>query len=605
MNKSECLVIDIECYSDYDIDSPQYIQDAKIKWIGLYSFEKNKYYEVLIANHDENKAKVIDFINLHKTLISFNGNKFDIPILKNNGFITSEWIKSIDMWELLGNDKKSGCKNRGELMGYDFKSNSLKAMAEEMGLSVAKGDIDYRIFAKDEYTEEEKIEIKKYLKADVEITKQMFEKAYDFWLPFTELISEKNKKNWSWLKCSIASLVYKTACNLLNKEEEYSDGKKDSGAGAIVIEPTVEEAWDLYYCDVVSLYPHIYAMFNLMNEVGSQGENLWHGNNEFKVKGYYDISAPHKMSIILMDMLKKRIELKKIDKKNPLIYAYKIFLNTFYGANRNPCFKNIYTENSGEDCCLIGQQINRIMQRMFAEKGYDVLAGDTDSNFPKARTPKTEYEVEQDLKDIVNYINSLAPFPQPTFNIAIEHKIDYIMFVKDEEKTLKKNYAYIWTDVHGERQVEVMGLPVIKSTATNLGKIILGRHIIPRMKKELKGKFEKEWISNLIDLELKDNMHLIAQEYKCQPYDSYKLSARGCIWAQISKAYLNGKGGYIKLIKNKRIGKVGDENKYCSIEEAEKYKLQERDLDLTKVMNELAPFTQRKALKQGGLFSYA
>jgi hypothetical protein len=77
MDKNECLVIDIECYSSYDIDSPQYIQDAKIKWIGLYSFKQNAYSEVLVANDEEIKPKIIDFINKHNALITFNGNKFD------------------------------------------------------------------------------------------------------------------------------------------------------------------------------------------------------------------------------------------------------------------------------------------------------------------------------------------------------------------------------------------------------------------------------------------------------------------------------------------------------------------------------------------------
>jgi DNA polymerase elongation subunit (family B) len=382
-------------------------------------------------------------------------------------------------------------------------------MAIAMGLTVAKGEIDYRLFAKDEYSAEEKAEIVKYLRADVEITKQMFDKLYAFWLPFTDLLSYKNIKNWSWLRCSIASLVYKSACKLLNIEEEYSDGIAERGVGALVIEPTVEEAWDVYYVDVVSLYPHIFAMFNLMaekqrhdyTELGIENDTntkLWHGNSEFKVKGYYDISKQQKMSVILMDMLQKRIELKGKDKNNPLIYTYKIFLNTYYGAVRNPVFKNIHTENAGSDCCIIGQQVNRIMQRMFAAKGYSIIAGDTDSNFIKHIMPKNEEIICTDLDEIVTYINSLAPFPQKTFKIAIEHKIDYIMFVKDDEKTLKKNYAYIWTDGKGGKHIEVKGLPIIKSTATELGQLILEKHIKPRMIKENKGKFELSWIKEII-----------------------------------------------------------------------------------------------------------
>jgi hypothetical protein len=125
------------------------------------------------------------------------------------------------------------------------------------------------------------------------------------------------------------------------------------------------------------------------------------------------------------------------------------------------------------------------------------------------------------------------------------------------------------------------------------------------MKAELKGKFEKSWIVSLINKELKNNISLMAQEYRCQPFESYSNKGKHSIWAQISKAYLNGRGGYIKLIKNAKIGRIGEDDKYCSIEEAEKANLQEHDLDLTKVMNELAPFTKRSQDKKGGLFDYA
>lgn len=190
------------------------------------------------------------------------------------------------------------------------------------------------------------------------------------------------------------------------------------------------------------------------------------------------------------------------------------------------------------------------------------------------------------------------------FELKFEHKIDYIMFVKDDDKTLKKNYVYIWSDNKGDKHIEVMGLPIIKSTATELGRLILEKHIKPRMLKELKGKFEKAWIMQLIKAELKDNISLMAQEYRCQAYADYSLKGKQSIWAQISKAYLEERGGYIKLIKNNVVGKVGNKDKYCTIEEAKKANLQENELDLTKVMNELKPFTIRKAEKSGGLFEY-
>jgi hypothetical protein len=44
------------------------------------------------------------------------------------------------------------------------------------------------------------------------------------------------------------------------------------------------------------------------------------------------------------------------------------------------------------------------------------------------------------------------------------------------------------------------------------------------------------------------------------------------------------------LIKNRRVGRVGKGNKYCTIEEAIKHKLNISELVLEKVWNELDPF---------------
>jgi len=591
MNKNNCLVIDIETSSEYDIKDSRYIDDAKVKWIGMYSYEQDAYSEIQIT--DENKEQIIKFINKHRYLISFNGNKFDIPILKNNGFITNEYMGSIDLWEVLSEDGK----NRGALMGYDFRYNSLKEMARVMGLETQKGDIDWRVFGKETLSEEEKDAIIKYLHADVAATKEMFDKVYDFWKPLTAFISEKNKRNFSWIKCSAASLTYKAMCNMTNLEEEYGQGHSERGIGARVIEPKVDEAWDVFYVDVTSLYPNIFIMFNLC----SDGHGDWKGNEIFKVEGCYDDKNLAPMTKVLTKMVQERIRIKKEDPKNPMVYAYKILINSFYGISRNPVFHHVFTQNGGADCCRIGQEINKIMERMLNEKGYDVLAGDTDSCFPKPKEPKTYDDVMRDLQDIVDYINKFAPFPQPTFKIDIEHKLDYIMFAKDGDKALKKNYAYIYTDKEGKKHVEIKGMPIIKSTATALGQFILEKHIKPRMIEDNCGKFEKKWVKGLIAEAIEEDITLLAQEYKCQPYATYSIIGKRSIWAQVSNSYLNGEGGFIKLIKNKRHGKVGSGKwNYCTIDEAKGLAID--DVDLTKVLNELQPFIKEK--KQVGLMGY-
>jgi len=295
----------------------------------------------------------------------------------------------------------------------------------------------------------------------------------------------------------------------------------------------------------------------------------------------------------MMIKLRERIRLKTIDKHNPLVYAYKILLNSMFGASYSEKFSSLYTENCGSDCCYLGQQINDTMERMFTEMGYKVIAGDTDSNFIKPLNNQDKEQVRKDLLTIRNFILSNVPFPQETFNIEIEAYIDYIMFVKDKEKTLKKNYVYV-----SKNELHVMGLPIKKAGASKLGPLILDKYLKEQIIKNLSGKFDKKYIDSLIQLELKNDITLIARDYKCNRFELYGVNSNA-IQKQISLKYLDKKAGTVWLIKNKNIGKVGAKWKYCTIEDAEKLSI--NDLDLTKVYNELAPFIKEDNIQRGGL----
>jgi DNA polymerase elongation subunit (family B) len=566
-----------------------------------------EYYEINV--NETNGSKIIEFINKHDTVITFNGDEFDIPIMKNNNLFNKKFMTNLDLKLILHTDKTDfKFKARGPLMGYKFRKQSMKETAKVMELETMKGSIDYMIFKKDSWDERETEEIKKYLRGDIEVTKQMFDKIFDFWSVFTEFISEKNIKNWSWISARIAALVYKSACYEMGWDEEYGEkGEFEDGGGKVLL-PRIPECRKSWYVDFTSLYPNIYIQFDLVNETSPMDYNAWHGNEVFKVEGYYSSSGQHKLTKSLLFKLKERIRLKKEDPNNPLIYAFKIFLNTFYGVSRSSVFKKVHTPNAGKDCCYLGRQINDVTESELIKKGYNVFYADTDScfiNYPGGK--KTSEEVKKDLKDIVEYIKKYVPYPADTFNIDIEREMDYVMFVPDEKtgEYKKKNYMYVYFDKKSnKKKIKIMGLPIKKNNATELGPLIFEKYIKPRILEENKGKFPADWINSLIVQEVKENIELMAQEYNPSPYSTYTLAGKKSLSAQISYQYLDEKGGFIKLIKNKRIGKVGKGFKYCSIEEAKKANLSYFDLDLTKVYNELAPFTEGKIgkVKTKGFF---
>jgi DNA polymerase elongation subunit (family B) len=663
--KKECLVVDIETMAfwpntqkeiDIQTNFNDYVKYAKVRWIGAYSYKTGK--TCLLNDVDHNLSEFTNLFDSHRIIVGFNVLDFDLPILQNNNLIISSENKTIiDCMVVLGKSAfftKDGYpyKNKGELMGYDFQSNSLRHMAEIMDVETQKGEISYKIFQQYTWEIDEIEKICTYLNGDIHSTKQIFDKLWDFWNPFTNLLSTRAIQDLSWIKGSIASLVYKVVCNLLDEEPVYSDSavEHQEQMGGNVILPRIEEANNVYIIDFASLYQHIMVQFNLFAEVDESvgGKYIFHGNDLFKTKGYYDISVPHPLSRIVKKWLKDRIDLKKNDPDNPFIYVLKITLNGLYGIIRNPLFVKVYKKNAGWDTSWLGQQFQKLMEEMMLEFGFKTLAGDTDAIHICAIQSENSNDVyvKECLQKIVDKIKANVPFPVDTFNIAIEKKCDYIMYphseqdiVDDdtkkllkegnvegyeertegkkkiifdtklnksvkigrswvkEQRGLKKNYLMLFTNKEGKKEVELKGLPVIKNTSTQMGKDIFENVLKDKIIEKGSAKFDRKEIEDIINeyLAKPDALEIISQEYRIKPANIYKKENQ--IQSQISRTYFGGGSGVIRLIKNNLIGKVGTGvTKYCSIEEAKEAKLRINNLDLTKVMNELGVFIKNDLL---------
>jgi hypothetical protein len=367
----DVLIFDIETSApgiDIRKQFDQYVQMAAVRWIGFYSYKTNKHYQIPVAGNED---LIRDFIAQHKTLVGFNSEKFDSVVLQNRRLIPNTFFQQIDVMQVIGNNKFEGHKLRCNYMDIDLKpvevngrrygGNSLQGMAHAFKLDTLKGDVDYRLFEKETWTDEEVEQIKTYLQGDVEITRQLFERLVSFWIVFTDWLYEKNVEDWSWIKSSIASLTYKAACKVKGIEPTYGEASEDSEEmGGRAIEPPNEEARGVWYVDEASKYPHTFAEFNLFDEVNTvrfcndwrevNGEGtdeeilaqacsmkiLFHGNEKFRVKGYYRMDQQGALSLDVIDKIKTRLELKRLKKlgqieenQKSLEYAIKIFLNCF------------------------------------------------------------------------------------------------------------------------------------------------------------------------------------------------------------------------------------------------------------------------------------
>jgi hypothetical protein len=596
-------------------DFDTYVACAVVKWIGFYSFREDTYVEIPVT--PESRETIRNTFKQYTYYIGANNEDFDEKVCINNRLIDipENWndrYVTIDVQKIIGeNPHVDGFKMRGKWMGLPCKKYSLGYLAELFKLDVAKGDIDYDIFKKDTWSENEIAEIKKYLHKDVLITKEVFMQLWDFWIPFTEDLSEKNIKNVSWLRSSLASLNYKSICDVFDLPEEYeniTDSQREE-LGGRAIYPLYAVVYDVVDEDAVSLYPHMVGSFSLSGEVTHENKVL-DGRNHFgmfKTRGYYP-KTQHFLDKHLMDQVKTRVALKKIDKKNKKVYTLKIKCNSFYGMIRSATFKSVHKPNAGYDCCYLGQQVHKFVQKYYEDRGYIIVGGFTDSWFVKRKDGILDVaETKRIADEAVEIMKKDMPFPQETFTIDIECVMKVLLYSWDYTKLeFRKNNYYYVTEKDGKYESHFTGLPIMKDSATEYGMWLFKTFLEPQIlgafeKGEKPTRFSKEYLLGIIQDNLADNMEKMAVQYNCKKAESY-AKPESQIQAQLSTAYLYGGAGSVQVIKNKTYGDAGKGDKYCLLEDVDK--LQPEDIVVDKVYTELQVFceeeltdTQRKPIK--------
>ena len=565
----DCLIYDIET-DGLDTES------ANVKWIGYYSYKDNKYHILPPGSIQEFQ----EVINSHRVIIGFNNKNFDDPIITNHG-MSLEYKTIMDLRRVLWNPDFRKVNRKGVIQlpnGMSLEkatsSNSLKNVCKALDFDVAKGDIDYKIFRQESWTDAEVKSIEQYLIKDLMLTKKLFEYLLKYFDNFREYVPESNIRKFHYIKSSLGSYAYSVICHLTGMEELYSEEyvPKLKYPGGFVKEITRKEAHGtILYLDFASLYPHIFIQCNLFS-VPQKGKPTWDGDNIFPVKGTYDCSKQGPIETVLKKMLLQRIEFKK--NKDPRQLALKIVLNTAYGLTGSPNFLQVHHAYNAEDCTQIGAHCIKYADKIFRDNGFEVLYGDTDSSFLFVPSDKTKDEALRLCKTIVESLQSHMPFPMGTWKLDLEDEIKHIWFFG------KKNYAYI----NIKDELVIKGLPVIKGNASLLGQKIFDQ-LKPLMVENQSIKFDRVYIEMLIMDEIRKDFTIIAQLYKVRSPKDYK--SQTSIQYQIAKEI--GEGNHL-LIPNKSYGNIGKVKNYLPISQYEKLTMD--DLILEKVYNELEPFTK-------------
>ena len=561
-----------------------------LRFVGFRDKKGNK-----VMLHASEKDKIQMGLNHFKFITGHNFKEYDMVVLKRYGFNTRSTI--IDTLEII--DKRAK-----QMMYLDFGigQKGLRYLLDFFKLSTQKGDIDYDVFKKNSWTNEELKEIEYYLFDDLDGSWDLFYYLYTFFEGFKSFVSPKDVETMKWLTASSGSTAYKVICNIAGLKEEYGEDDGNDEVryqGAFVALPEQDYAEGNIYCiDYASLYPHMFMGGNLYSpsEEGWNGSALFpsvHSGSEDHIVGTYSTE----MGVIektIQKLYNMRTDFKK-EMKNYEVgspewskldaqqLATKIVINTSYGISGNPVFKHVFSLTTAADCTALARMCIKHARRTLTEDGYECLYTDTDSVYvldpykdEKRLLELTEEISERERTNMNIYIDSHF--------FEVEDKIKRMYFFKDDGgEYVKKFYIY----VKENDKVVLKGLPIVKGNCSKLSVLTYEKHFKPTILSGGDVMVDIDTLTNWVRGIMVDNIETVVKRYRVNSFESYKSPS--CIQAQISERY--GAGEHY-LVPNNYIG-VGKGSKKATIDELKEEFGGEwiGKIDIRKYVDELRHFT--------------
>ena len=573
LDDAKVIILDIETNS-LDTDT------AIARVVGIRTNKSQKVH--CIWAHDFDKLRKA--IRKAEHVVTFNGNKFDIPVLMNPEnklfkYESSITGKHLDLYDVV--------TAREQTFGVKFMDGfSLDAVCKTLGLSRKQDDFDYKLLYKeyDELTSQEVELIEKYLTQDINITYELYQFIEDMYAPLAEFLPKKDVKRKNYIKSSMGAMTYKIVCHMSGLEPLYSgdDGSGEGYKGGHVFTPIREETTgNIKVVDFTSAYPHAYMQGNLYTKC----TGCTHGDCEFRFTGgatpdghvlklqgkyctKYGMGVKERVIQKLFLMrLDAKIKIKQgegdVNYLQKLQHALKIVINTIYGISGAPKFLNTYDVDTAADCTRICRFNLIYMHSLLTEFGYECLYGDTDSIFLNCDEDVTDDILQGHLDTVLKNLKSIYPFPQDTFKIDIEYSLDFVGFFKDDHGFKKKRYIMVFTD--GSVKAKGIGM-VVRRDCSKLSRKIWDDHAQQYISEHMTHKIPSHvidmWVSDLVEADIT----IAGTEFNAKPLDHY--NGMTSIHAQISKELGEGKH---TLIKNVRGVGIGGGVKYATLEQAAEY----------------------------------
>lgn len=245
----------------------------------------------------------------------------------------------------------------------------------------------------------------------------------------------------------------------------------DHAAGGYVMDPVPGIYDDVIVLDFKSLYPSIIQTFkidpysNLKSEIDTI-ETL---------NGYKFSSTKHFLPEFIDQLIEQR-NLAKKKKDKQLSQAIKILMNSFYGVMGSfGC--RFYHPNLPTAITGTGHKLLLGSKEFLAEKGYEVIYGDTDSLFIKLKEgegQKAEENGNRIAKELNKYWSEKIrkEYGLKSY-LEIEFEKYYRKFIltpaRGSESGAKKRYAGLLAE-SGKESIEFVGMEFVRSDWTRLAK---------------------------------------------------------------------------------------------------------------------------------------
>lgn len=423
------LIIDLETDS---LD----IKTAKIKLFGAYDPVDDKYF--IYTWNDNNIVKVVELLKTYDHIITFYGTGYDIPILHNHSIPVD--FHHIDLFRIFKYSRKNLIRPQG------FKSYSMKNIVLELGLDpIAKYEIDYKLFEKDEWTDEELNLMITYLKKDLNSTAKLWNYLIDKFDRLKKFLPDNEINKYTHIVEVPQILAYKVLCYGAKIPRIVSgrEGRvKADMRKYLSRSPRYETKDKVLVFKFRNLYTQTIIQNNMFSGLSctccASNEGKYHGKNFFKLIGHY---CQNKMGALEMYM-NKLGEDALTDPDSKMMYD--IIESEILNLIGNIKFFLISGQSLSPELYRFIKQIIMFVKEQFLQDGMRMICYDNNYLFVEIPPGKTVEDAIATKNKIVTFLKGRFAFPIPAFDIDLYDTTDRVYFfaITDKYHNFQKGWGF-------------------------------------------------------------------------------------------------------------------------------------------------------------------